>query len=106
LLLGDAGRNDSYDDDTLLGRCVEIEGTLVGCRPEGVLAGLLKRLSAGALGTDQAWLGDVAITEPEPPPGTPPCWSGEDLGDVVALGQRPSTIVPGTMVLSCFPHPE
>jgi RNAse (barnase) inhibitor barstar len=110
LLLGDVGFNDTYDDDTPLGMCVEIEGlfvdlpprprehfTLVGCRPEGVLADLLDRLSAEALGTDQAWLGDVAITEPEPPPGTPPRWSGEYLGDVIVLGQRPSIIVPGTL---------
>jgi RNAse (barnase) inhibitor barstar len=110
LLLGDVGFNDSYGDDTLLGMCVEIEGlfvdlpprpredfTLVGCRPEGVLAGVLASLSAEALGTDQAWLGDVAITEPEPPSGTPPCWSGEDLGDVIVLGQRPSIIGPGTL---------
>jgi hypothetical protein len=92
------------------GMCVEIEGlfvdlpprprehfTLVGCRPEGVLADVLDQLSAEALGPDQAWLGDVAVTEPEPPPGTPPCWWGEDLGDVIVLGQRPCTILPGAL---------
>jgi RNAse (barnase) inhibitor barstar len=110
LLLGDVGFDDCYDDETPLGRCVEIEGlfadlpprprehfTLVGCTPEGALADLLSRLSADALGTDQAWLGDVAITEPPPPPGTPPRWSGEYLGDVTVLGQRPSTSMPGTV---------
>ncbi len=109
LLLGDVGFDHRYDD-TPLGRCVEIEGlfvdlpprprehfTLVGCRPEGVLADLLDRPSAEALGTDQAWLGDVAITEPAPPPGTPPGWWGEYLGDVIVLGRRPSTTVPGTV---------
>jgi RNAse (barnase) inhibitor barstar len=98
LLLGDVG--------IPLGMCVEVEGlfvdlpprprehfTLVGCMPEGVLADLLDRLSAEALGTDQAWLGDVAITEAEPSPG----WWGENLGVVTVLGQRPSIIVPGAV---------
>ncbi|MEV0902428.1 barstar family protein [Actinoplanes sp. NPDC049802] len=109
LLLGEVGLDDCYDD-LPLGRCVEIEGlfvdlpprprehfTLVGCAPEGALADLLNRLPAEALGTDQAWLGDVAVTEPSPPPGTPPVWSGEYLGDVIVLGQRPSTSMPGTV---------
>jgi RNAse (barnase) inhibitor barstar len=110
LLLGDVGLDGTYDDDTPLGLCVEIEGlfadlpprprehfTLVGCRPEGTLADLLDRLPAEALGTDQAWLGDVAITEPPPPPGVPPVWLGEYLGDVIVLGQRPSIGMPGTV---------
>jgi hypothetical protein len=107
-LLGDAGYDGSYDDETPLGRCAEIEGlfvdlpprprehfTLVGRTPEGGLSDLLDRLPAAALGTDQAWLGDVAITEPEPPPGTPPSWPGEYLGDVIVLGRRPSIVAPG-----------
>jgi hypothetical protein len=32
--------------------------------------------------------GDVSITAPAPPPGTPPSWWGEDLGDVVVLCPR------------------
>lgn len=110
LLLGDVGFDECYDDQTPLARCMEIEGlfvnlpprprehfTLVGCTPDGVLADLLNRLPAEALGTDKAWLGDVAITEPPPPPGIPPSWSGEYLGDVIVLGQRPSTSMPGTV---------
>ena len=105
LLLGDVGFDDGHDDIPL-GRCVEIEGlfadlpprpreqfTLVGCAPEGALAELLHRLPAEALGTDQAWLGDVAVTEPPPSPG----WPGEDLGDVIVLGRRDSTRMPGTV---------
>ena len=93
MLLGDVGFDDSYADDTPLGRCAEIDGlfvdlpprprehfTLVGCRPEGALAG-----------PDPAWLGDVAVTAPAS------AWSGEDLGDVVVLGRRPSRAVPGTV---------
>jgi len=71
--------------------------TLVGCTPDGALADLLDRLPAEALGTDQAWLGDVAITAPPPPPGKPPSWWGEDLGDVVVVAQRPNIALPETV---------
>jgi hypothetical protein len=117
LLLGDVGFDDSYEDDVPLALCAEIDGlfvdlpprprerfTLVGCSPSGALAEVLDRLTAEALGTDQAWLGDVYLTAP--PPGGPPSWWGEDLGDVVVLAQRPSVTVPGTVDidLSGFVH--
>ncbi|GIE85725.1 barstar family protein [Actinoplanes regularis] len=106
LILGDIGLDDSDDDDAPLGLCMEIEGlfvdlpprprehfTLVGCAPDGALG--------EALGTDQTWLGDVVITAPEPPG-----LSIVVLGDVVVLGQRPSTVAPGTVDvdLSGFVH--
>ncbi|MEO3926828.1 hypothetical protein ABGB07_23590 [Micromonosporaceae bacterium B7E4] len=71
-----------------LALCAEIEGVfvdlpprprerfaLVGCTPECALADLLDRLPAEASGTDRAWLGDVSITAPAAPAGTPPCVS-------------------------------
>lgn len=110
LLLGDVGFESFYEDDIPLALCAEIEGlfvdlqprprerfTLVGCTPEDALADLLDRLPAKALGTEQAWLGDVWITAPAPPPGTPPSWWGEDLGDVVVLAQRPNMTMPETV---------
>ncbi|MEV0561010.1 barstar family protein [Dactylosporangium sp. NPDC050588] len=110
LLLGDVGFEDTYEDDIPLALCAEIDGlfvdlpprpregfTLVGCAPGGALADLLDRLPAAAFGTDQAWLGDVHIAVPLPPPGTSPPWWGEDLGDVVVLARRPSLAVPGAV---------
>ncbi|KKK04810.1 hypothetical protein LQ51_16855 [Micromonospora sp. HK10] len=110
MLLGDVGFDSVYEDDVPLAVCVEIEGlfvdlpprprerfTLVGCAPDGALADLLDRLPAEDLGTERAWLGDVAITEPAPSPGISPSWSGEDLGDVVVLGHRPSRARVGTV---------
>jgi hypothetical protein len=110
LLLGDVGFEGSYDDDIPLALCAEIEGlfvdlpprprerfTLVGCTPSGALANLLDRMPAEALGTEQAWLGDISITAPPPPPGMPPSWWGEDLGDVVVLAQRPNMTMQGTV---------
>jgi RNAse (barnase) inhibitor barstar len=109
LLCGDVGFEGSYDDIPLA-LCAEIEGlfvdlpprprerfTLVGCIPQGALAELLDRVPAEALGTEQAWLGTVSVTAPAPPPGRPPSWWGEDLGDVVVLAQRPNVTVPGTV---------
>ncbi|MEV4134185.1 barstar family protein [Dactylosporangium sp. NPDC049742] len=119
LLLGDVGSEGSYEDDLPLALCAEIDGlfvdlpprprerfTLVGCTPGGALADLLDRLPTEALGTDQAWLGDVCIAAPPSPSGTPPEWWGEDLGDVVVLAQRPNIAVPGTVDidLSGFVH--
>ncbi|SBT43585.1 barstar family protein [Micromonospora auratinigra] len=105
-LLGDVGFDSWYEDEVPLGVCAEIDGlfvdlpprprerfTLLGCAPDGALADLLDRLPAEALGTDRAWLGDLALTEPEPSPS----WSGEYLGDVVVLGHRPSRTRPGTV---------
>ncbi|MER7009230.1 barstar family protein [Dactylosporangium sp. NPDC000555] len=110
LLLGDVGFERSYEVDIPLTLCAEIEGlfvdlpprprerfTLVGCAPDGALAGLLDRLPAEALGTERAWLGDLSITAPPPPPGTPPSWWGEDLGDIVVLAQRPNRTMPQTV---------
>jgi hypothetical protein len=110
LFLGDIGFDRFYDDDIPLALCAEIEGlfvdlpprprelfTLVGCAPAGALADVLDRLPAEALGTGRAWLGDVSITAPAPPPGTPPPWWGEDLGDVVVLAQRPNITAPETV---------
>lgn len=110
LLLGDVGFESSYEIDVPLALCAEIEGlfvdlqprprerfTLVGCAPAGALADLLNRLPAETLGTEQAWLGDVAVTAPAPTPGTPPSWWGEDLVDVVVLAQRPNLTMPETM---------
>ncbi|MFG2063503.1 barstar family protein [Micromonospora sp. NPDC048871] len=104
LLVGGIGVDDSDDDDIPLALCAEIEGlfvdlpsrqrerfTLVGCAPEGALAELLDRLPVEALGTERAWLGDICLAAPPGPPGSSPSWWGEDLGDVVVLGQRPST---------------
>jgi RNAse (barnase) inhibitor barstar len=101
---------DSHAGSISLALCVEIDGlfvdlpprprerfTLVGCTPRGALADLLDRLPSEALGTERAWLGDVSITAPALPPGTPPSWWGEDLGDVVVLGQRPSATLPATV---------
>ncbi|MFI0799183.1 Barstar (barnase inhibitor) [Amycolatopsis lurida] len=103
LLCGDIGFDDSYDD-VPLALCAEIEGlfvdlpprsreqfTFVGCAPVGVLADLLDRLAAEALGTERAWLGNVSLTAP-----TPPSW-GEDLCDVVVLAQRPNATTPETV---------
>ncbi len=110
LLLGDVGCEGSFEDDVPLALCAEIEGlfldlpprprerfTLVGCTPDGALADLLDRLPAQALGTGQAWLGDISITAPPPPPGTQPSWWGEDLGDVAVLARRPNPTMPRTM---------
>lgn len=113
LLVGHVGFEGSYDDDddVPLGLCADIDGlfvdlpprprerfTLVGATPDGALADVLDRLlPAGALGTDRAWLGDVSITAASPPPGTPPPWWGEDLGDVVVLAHRPNPTMPGTV---------
>ncbi|MFI5835840.1 barstar family protein [Micromonospora sp. NPDC051300] len=107
LLRGDVGLDGTYGDEVLLARCVEIDGlfvdlpprarerfTLVGCVPDGALADLLDRVPAEAPGTDRSWLGNVAITEPPPSPDRSPSWMGEDLGDVVVLGHRPSRTVP------------
>jgi hypothetical protein len=109
LLLGDLGV-EGYDEDVPLALCAEIEGlfvdlpprprerfTLVGCTPAGALADVLGRLSAEGVGAGQAWLGDVSIRAPAPPPDTPPSYWGEDLGDVVVLAQRPNVTVPGTV---------
>lgn len=106
LLCGDIGFEDFYDDDVPLALCAEVEGlfvdlpprprerfTLVGCTPAGVLADLLDRLPAEALGTERAWLGNVSLTTP----GAPPSWWGEDLCDVVVLAQRPNATMPGTI---------
>jgi RNAse (barnase) inhibitor barstar len=108
LLLGDVGFEGSYEDDIPLALCAEIEGlfvdlpprlrerfTLVGCTPQGALADLLDRLPTGASGTGQTWLGDVWITAP--PPGAPPSWWGEDLGDITVLAHRPNATMPGTV---------
>jgi hypothetical protein len=110
LLLGDVGFDDSYEDDIPLALCTEIEGlfvdlpprprerfTLVGCTPDGALADLLDRLPVEALGTERAWLGDISITGPPPPPGTPSSWWGEDLGDVIVLAQRSNPTMPETV---------
>jgi hypothetical protein len=117
LLLGDVGFDDSYEDDVPLALCAEIDGlfvdlparprerfTLVGCSQSGALAEVLDRLTAEALGTGQAWLGDIYLTAP--PPNGPRSWWGEDLGDIVVLAQRPSATVPGTVDidLSGFVH--
>jgi hypothetical protein len=109
LLRGDVNFDDSYDD-VPLALCAETEGqfvdlpprprerfTLVGCTPAGVLADVLDRLSAEALGTERAWLGNISLTAPAPPPDTAPSWWGADLGDVVVLAQRPSAALPGTI---------
>lgn len=109
LLCGDIDFDDSHDDIPL-GLCAEIEGlfvdlpprprerfTLVGCAPAGVLADLLDRLPAEALGTERAWLGNISLTAPAAPRDTSPSWWGEDLGDVVVLGQRPNATMPGTV---------
>jgi hypothetical protein len=108
--LGDVGFDRTYADDIPLALCTDIDGlfvdvpdrprerfTLVGCTPAGDLADLLDRLPAEALGTDRAWLGDVSIAAPAPPPGRSPSWWGEDLGDVVVLAHRPSRAAPGTV---------
>lgn len=110
LLLGDVGFAGSYEDDIPLALSTEIEGlfvdlpprprerfTLVACTPDGALADLLDRLPVEALGTERAWLGDISITGTPPPPGTPPSWWGEDLGDVIVLAQRPNLTMPGTV---------
>jgi RNAse (barnase) inhibitor barstar len=110
LLLGDVGFERFYEDDIPLALCAEIEGlfvdlpprprerfTLVACTPDGALADLLDRLPVGALGTERAWLGDIWVTAPGPPPGPPPSWWGEDLGDVVVLAQRPNLTMPETV---------
>ncbi|GAB3090451.1 barstar family protein [Micromonospora schwarzwaldensis] len=110
LLLGDVGFDRVYEDDVPLAACAEIEGlfvdlpqrprerfTLVGCAPDGAFADLLNRLPAAALGTEQAWLGDVAISAPAPSQGMSPSWSGECLGDVLVLGQRPSRVGLGSV---------
>ncbi|MDI6102306.1 barstar family protein [Actinoplanes sp. NEAU-A12] len=99
-----------WDNCAELTRCVEIDGlfvdlpprdrerfTLLGCRPAGALADLLDRLPAEALGTEAAWLGHLSVTAPEPPAGQSPQWFGEDLLDVVVLGQRPSAATPGAV---------
>ena len=113
------GFEGGYEDDIPLALCARVDGLFadlpprprerfrfVGCRPSGALADLLDRLSAGALGTHEAWLGDVSIAAPPPPPGMPPSWWGEDLGDVVVVAGRPSATVPGTVDidLSGFVH--
>ncbi|MGP4030099.1 barstar family protein [Actinomadura sp. 3N407] len=71
--------------------------TLVGCRPEGALADLLERVPVEELGTERAWLGDLYLAGPEPAPGTPPSWWGEDVGDLVVLAHQPSKALPGTV---------
>ncbi|GIG56404.1 hypothetical protein Lfu02_07760 [Longispora fulva] len=103
LLLGDVGFEGSDEVDTPLALCADIEGlfvdlpprpresfTLVGCSPAGALAGL----PVEALGTGEAWLGDVSLLGPSP---GAPSWWGEDLGDVVVLARRPSVAVPGAV---------
>ncbi len=108
LLCGDIDV-DASPDDIPLALCTEIEGlfvdlpprprepfTLIGCTPAGVLADLLDRLPTETLGTEQAWLGDISLTTPEPPPGTSPSWWGENLADVVVLAQRPNATMPVT----------
>jgi RNAse (barnase) inhibitor barstar len=110
LLLGDVGFERFYDDDTPLALCAEIDGlfvdlparpremfTLVGCTPGGTLADLVDRLPAEAFGTERAWLGDMSLTAPPPPPDTPPSWCGVDLSDLVLLDRRPSTTLAGTV---------
>ncbi|MEV6374764.1 barstar family protein [Micromonospora musae] len=110
LLLGDVGSDWSYEFDTPLALCREVEGlfvdlpprprerfTLVGCTPAGALAELLDRLPADALGTERSWLGDVAITAPAPSPGIPPRWWGEHLSDVAVTAQRANTTTPETV---------
>ncbi|GAB3899114.1 hypothetical protein GCM10029964_084570 [Kibdelosporangium lantanae] len=110
LLCGDVGVDDFEDDDTPLALCAEIDGlfvdlpprprerfTLVRCTPAGVLADLLDRLPAEALGTERAWLGNISLTAPAPPPGTSPSWWGEELCDVVVLAQRPNATTAGTV---------
>jgi hypothetical protein len=110
LLCGDVGFDDSQDDDVPLALCAETDGlfvdlpprsrkrfTLVGCIPAGVLAELVDRLPAEALGTRRAWLGNISLTAPVPPAGTSPSWWGEELCDVVVLAQRPNPTMPGTV---------
>jgi hypothetical protein len=110
LLVGDVGFEGTYQDDIPLALCAEIDGLFVdlpprarerfgfiGCIPEGSLAALLDRLPAAELGTQRAWLGGIAIVAPARTPGTPPSWSGEGLGDVVVLGQRPNVTMPETV---------
>jgi hypothetical protein len=105
LLRGDVGFTNTYEDDPL-GMCMEIDGlfvdlpprprerfTLIGATPAGALADLLDGLPESG----GAWLGDVGVRAPEPPPDVPPVWWGEDLADVVVLAQRPSETVPGTV---------
>ncbi|WP_233599017.1 barstar family protein [Amycolatopsis sp. WAC 01375] len=108
LICGEIGFDDA-EDDVPLAVCAEIEGlfvdlpprqrerfTLVGCAPEGMLVDLLGRLPAEALGTEQAWLGNISLSALTPP-GTSQSWWGEDLCDVVVLAQRPNATVPGKM---------
>jgi RNAse (barnase) inhibitor barstar len=110
LLLGDIGFEGTCEDDIPLALCAEIEGlfvdlpprprerfTFVGCAPDGALADLLDRLPVEALGTERAWLGDIYVAAPAPPPGMPPSWWGEDLGDVVVAAQRPNITTAGTV---------
>ncbi|MER7441612.1 barstar family protein [Micromonospora avicenniae] len=110
LLLGEVGSDWSYEFDTPLALCREVEGlfvdlpprprervTLVGCTPAGALAELLDRLPAEALGTERAWLGDVSMTASPPPPGVAPSWWCEQLADVVVTAQRPNTTTPETV---------
>jgi hypothetical protein len=110
LLLDELDFDGSLEEDVPLALCLEIEGlfvampprprerfTLVGCTPSGAIADVLNGLPPEALGTEQAWLGDVSIAAPPPPPGTAPSWWGEHLGDVVVLAQRPNITVPGTL---------
>src|SRR4029450_5588227 len=68
-----------------------------GCAPDGALAALPDRLPTEALGTDRAWLGDISMMAPAPPPGTAPSWWSEDLGDVVVLAQRLNITAPDTV---------
>jgi hypothetical protein len=109
-LLGDVGFQGTYEDDIPLALCAEIEGlfvdlpprprerfTLVGCTPDGALADLLALLPTEALGTERAWLGNISLTEPSPPPGAAPSWWGEDLGDAVVVAHRPNITIPGTV---------
>ncbi|HEX6356109.1 barstar family protein [Actinophytocola sp.] len=62
-----------------------------------MLAALLDRLPAEALGTERALLGDISVLAPPPPPGTSPSWWGEDLGDVVVRARRPNITMPDTV---------
>ncbi|RSM52250.1 hypothetical protein DMH03_41000 [Amycolatopsis sp. WAC 01376] len=103
LICGEIGFDDS-EDDVPLAVCAESEGlfvdlpprqrerfTLAGCAPAGMLADLLGRLPVEALGTERAWLGNISLSALTPSQS----WWGEDLCDVVVLGQRPNATVPG-----------
>jgi RNAse (barnase) inhibitor barstar len=107
LLVGGTG-TPQYSDAVAVALCADIDGlfvdlpsrlrerfTLLGCVPDGALASVLDSVTAGTVGPERAWLGNLWVSARPGDSVARRGWIGEQLLDVTVLGHRPSVAPPG-----------